>query len=156
MTGVVDLPRRAEISQAANGRYLTTLAEVDSTTPLSNLADRVGRNVMQGKRRFRGLNPMSGPDAELAAILLRGEFALNGFRNRDLCRLRYGHSSQPVERRRQSTQLSRHLRLFREHRLIRKVKGSHRDHLTAAGRRILPAFTAARSASSEELNKLAL
>jgi len=28
--------------------------------------------------------------------------------------------------------------------------------ITAAGRRILPAFTAARSASSEELNKLAL
>ncbi|HLQ44089.1 MAG TPA: hypothetical protein VK137_05110, partial [Planctomycetaceae bacterium] len=32
--GVVDLPRRAEISHAACARYLTALAEVDSKTPL--------------------------------------------------------------------------------------------------------------------------
>jgi hypothetical protein len=81
---VVDLPRRAQVSQAANTRYLEALAEADSPTPLGQVADVVRQPVLRGKRRYRGLAPLSGPDAQLAEILLRGEFLLHGFRNRDL------------------------------------------------------------------------
>ena len=42
-----------------------------------------------------------------------------------------------------------------DHRLIYKIKGTHRYHLSAQGRRTLPAFIAARKASMEQLNKLA-
>jgi len=153
--GVVDLPRRAEISQAANSRYLTALAEADTATPLGRLADAVRTRVVTAGRRFRGLNPLSGPDAKLAEILLRGEFTLNGFRNRDVRALLHPHTTSATERRRQAGQVSRMLRLFREHGMIRKVKGTHRYQLTAAGRRTLPAFLAARNASTEQLNKLA-
>jgi hypothetical protein len=152
--GVVDLPRRAEISQAANSRYLMALAEADTATPLGQLADAVRAPVMTAERRFRGLNPLSGPDAQLAEILLRGEFMLNGFRNRDVRALLHPTTS-PTDRRRQAGQVSRMLRLFREHGIIRKVKGTHRYQLTAVGRRTLPAFLAARNANTEQLNKLA-
>jgi hypothetical protein len=47
------------------------------------------------------------------------------------------------------------LRLFREHGLILKHKGTHRYQLTSPGRRILPAFIAARHANTEKLNRLA-
>lgn len=153
--GVVDLPRRAAISQATNKRYLTALAEADTATPLGQLADAVRTPVVKAGRRFRGLSPLSGPDAQFAQILLRGEFTLNGFRNRDIRTVLHPHITSVKERRRQAGQVSRMLRLFREHALIRKVKGTHRYHLTAAGRRTLPAFLAARNASAEELNKLA-
>jgi hypothetical protein len=153
--GVVDLPRRAEISQAANARYLTALAEADTSTPLGKLADAVGAPVMKHARRFRGLNPLSGPDSQLAQIMLRGEFTLTGFRNRDIRARLHPQTAPPRERRRQSGQVSRLLRLFREHGLIRKLKGTHRYQLTAHGRRTLPAFIAARNTSTEDFSKLA-
>ena len=86
---------------------------------------------------------------------VRGEFTLNGFRNRDIReRLHPGRPSN-VEQKRQSSQISRLLRLFREHGLILKHKGTHRYQLTSQGRRILPAFIAARHANTEKLNRLA-
>ena len=152
--GVVDLPRRADISQAANNRYLTALAEVESTTPLGKLADEVRLPVRRDDRRFRGLNPLSGPDAQLAELLLRGEFTLNGFRNHDIRQLLYPGPTSQADRRRQSARLGRLLRLFREHGLIYMLTGTHRYQLTAEGRRTLPAFIAARNANAIELNKL--
>jgi hypothetical protein len=153
--GVVDLPRRAEISQAANSRYLTALADADSATPLGKLADAVRSPVLRDGRRFRGLNPLSGPDAELAEILLRGEFLLNGFRNRDVRALLHPNTTCAAEQRRQSARVGRLLKLFREHGLIRKIPGTHRYQSTAAGRRLLPAFIAARNASAQALQQTA-
>jgi len=152
--GVVDLPRRADISQAANNRYLTALAEVESTTPLGKLADEVHLPVRRDDRRFRGLNPLSGPDAQLAELLLRGEFTLKGFRNHDIRELLYPGSPSKADKRRQSARVGRLLRLFREHGLLYMLPGTHRYQLTAQGRRTLPAFIAARKANALELNKL--
>ncbi len=153
--GVVDLPRRAEISQSANTRYLTALAEIDSSTPLGKTADAMRRPVIRQKRRFRGLNPLSGPDADLAKVILRGEFRISGFRNQNIRLLLYPKTPSAADQRRRSGQISRLLRLFREHGLIYKIKGTHRYQLAAQGRRILPAFIAARNASTQRLYNLA-
>lgn len=154
--GVVDLPRRAQISQAANGRYLAALSEVTAATPLGKLADAIRQPLIQDGRRSRGLNPLSGQDAELAEIVLRGEFTLHGFRNRDVRRRLHPDTTDAHQRRRQSTQISRLLNLFRRHGLIQKIAGTHRYQLTAQGRRTLPAFLAARHANTDELHKLAV
>lgn len=151
--GVADLPRRAEISRAANMRYLTALSAVDAQTPLGQVADSLSAPVIRDGRRARGLNPMTGDDARLAAILLRGEFTINGFRNRDVRTLLFPGSDS--QRLRLSGKVTRHLNLFRSHGLIQKIKGTHRYQLTAHGRLTLPAFTAARFASTDELNKIA-
>jgi hypothetical protein len=154
--GVVDLPRRAEISQAANMRYLTALAAVDSQTPIGRLADAMALPIQYDGRRVRGLNPLIGEDARLAKVMLPGEFSINGFRNRDVRELLFPGTHNPTERRRLSGKVTRLLRLFRAHGLIRKIKGTNRYQLTSEGRRCLPAFSAARHASAEELNKLAV
>jgi hypothetical protein len=153
--GVVDLPRRSQVSQSANTRYLTALAAVDASTPLGRVADAVARPVIREGRRFRGLHLLCGEDAQLMEVLLRGEFAVNGFRNRDVRQRLFGSTTDPADQRRQSGKVSRLLRLFREHGLIRKVKGTHRYHLTAHGQRILPAFIAARNANTQKLNTIA-
>ncbi len=49
--GVADLHRRAEVSQAANGRYLEALAAVQDTTPLRQLAEPLCRPVPEPVRR---------------------------------------------------------------------------------------------------------
>jgi len=153
--GVADFPRRAEISQAANTRYLTALGAVDSQTPIGQLADAISLPLNWNGRRVRGLTPLLGEDARVAQILLRGEFSINGFRNREVRELLFPGTLSPIERRRLSGKVTRLLRLFRAHGLITKIPGTHRYQLTLEGRRSLPAFTAARNASAQELNKMA-
>jgi hypothetical protein len=153
--GVVDLPRRAQISQAANERYLSALATVEAESPLSQVLDRLSQPRLRHGHRSRGLHPLEGIDARVAEHLLRGEFTLNGFRNRDLRRLLFPPTDDPLAIRRQSAQVSRLLRLFRDHRLIYRVKGTHRYQLSTAGRRTLPLFPAARNANAQKLFQLA-
>ena len=149
--GVVDLPRRCEVSQAANSRYLTAQASVDVATPLGEITDRRATPVISRGHRSRGLNPMSGIDAELVAILLKGEFCINGFRNRDLRDALFGPTADPAEHRRQSGRITSLLRLFVDHGLVCKVAKTHRYQLSAEGRRLLPSFATARAASTQKL-----
>ena len=153
---VADMPRRAEISQAANTRYLTALGAVDVHTPLAQIIDAVSTPVTWNGRRVRGLNPLTGQDAEMACHLLRGEFSINGFRNQDLRQLLYPEAKTAADVRRKSGRVTRLLRLFRAHGLLQKIPGTHRYQPTAHGRRTLPSFLAARSASIQHLNKLAV
>jgi hypothetical protein len=153
--GVVDLPRRAEVSQSANRRYLESLAAVETATPLGVSLDRLCQPVTGHGHRSRGLHPLVGEDAQLVGHLLRGEFAINGFRNRDLRPLLYGEAKDAAATRRQSAKVGRLLRLFRDHGLIYRVKGTHRYQLSAEGRRLLPAFPSARHANTAQLQQLA-
>lgn len=154
--GVADLSRRAEVSQAANQRYLTALASVEHTTALGELTARLSRPVTYKGRRVRALNPHAPADAALLAAISRGEFTLNGLRNRDLCALLFARPGRTkADRKRQGAAISRKLRLLRAHRLIHKVSGTHRYHITEAGRRIVTALMAARNANTQELAKMA-
>ena len=91
--GVADLYRRAQISRAANDRYLTALAAASITTPLAEEAVKVCRPVRREQRRHRALNPFETADAQLLAAVNRGEWALKGFRNRDIRALLFGQTN---------------------------------------------------------------
>jgi hypothetical protein len=89
-------------------------------------------------------------------VIGRGEFALNGFRNRDLRQHLFAfESSSPEADRRRSGQVTRRLRLFRAHGLIKKVPRTHRYVLTEKGRAVIVALSAARNASPRQLTELA-
>jgi hypothetical protein len=150
-----DLYRRAEISQAANNRYLEALASVTGTTPLFQEAQNVCRALLVKDRRYRPLNPWSAQDAGLLEPISRGEFAINGLRNRDLARLLYASKASAKERRKRSAAITRKLALLRAHGLIRKVPATHRYVLTSQGRRITTAILATRRANIDQLTRLA-
>jgi hypothetical protein len=80
---VADLHQRAEVSRAATERHLTALAAVHVQIPLAEEAAQVCRPVHRHRRRYRALNPF-GEAAQLLTVVNRGDFALNGFRNRDV------------------------------------------------------------------------
>lgn len=150
--GVVDVPRRAEVSQHANSRYLDALAAVDDATPLGELATPVSRAVRWRGRAARALNPLSGPDAALLAAVNRGEYTLTGLRNRDLRACLFGPAPRdPAAARRQSAQVTRRIRLLRAHGLLKKITGTHRYHVTAKGRIIITALLTARQADTRRL-----
>ena len=125
------------------------------TTPLAEEAASVCRAVRRDSRRHRALNPFAEADAQLLAAVNRGEFAFNGFRNRDVRAKLYPTADDPKEFRRQTAATGRRLRLLRAHGLVSKIPKTHRYVVTQKGRRIITALLAARQASTEKLTALA-
>ena len=153
---VTDMPRRAEVSRAANRRYLEALASTRATEPLGAAVKNLCRPVHKDGYRFRGLNPLSPADATLLEILSRGDWTINGLRNADLRKHLYPLPVRsPEQARRRSAALSRKLRLLRAHGLIRKIQGSHRYLLTQDGRKLITLLLTARNADVQQLTALA-
>src|SRR5438093_2259966 len=125
--GVVDLPRRTEVSQKATERYLESLATVEDHQPLGALTARVCRPKTWKGRPVRALQPLASADGALLEAIACGEFLLNGFRNRDLRPLLDGRPApDAAEAKRRSARVTRQLRLLRAHGVIHKVAGTHR------------------------------
>lgn len=149
--GVADLHRRAEISERAAERYLDALAGVDEQTTLQELLDRFGQPKQWKGRRVRALRPL-GDDRPLLEVIRRGEFTLNGFRNRDLQKFFFPEATQDLRQaRRRSAWVSRKLRLLRAHGIIRKVSSTYRYQLTDTGRKAIAALLTALRSTIREL-----
>ena len=148
---VTDLPRRAEVSRAANKRYLDALASTQASTPLGQAAASLCRPLTHQGQRYRPLQPL-GADATLLTALSRGEWTIAGFRNQDLQRLLYPTPARAKKAtRRRSAAVGRKLRLLRAHGLIRKLPHTHRYMVTESGRPVLTALVAAQQANMEKL-----
>jgi len=153
--GVADLYRRAEISRRAAERYLEALADVDEQSTLEELVQRLGQPKQWKGRRVRALRPF-GDDRALLASVSRGEFTLNGFRNREVQKFFFPAAAKdPRQARRRSAWVSRQLRLLRAHGLIRKISGTHRYQLTDNGRKAIGAILAALRSTVRDLTPLA-
>jgi hypothetical protein len=152
---VGELWRRAQVSAAANRRYLEGLASVTDQTPAGEAAPGVCRAVVRKGRRQRALNPWSEKDAALLAAVSRGEYTINGLRHRDVRRQLWAKAGNAQQERRRAAAVTRQLRLLRAHGLLRKVSGPHCDGVTEGGRKIITALLAARQADVEPLTALA-
>jgi len=154
--GIADLPRRARVSQKCNERYLGALASVEGSERLEELTERLEQSTSWKGKRVRALHPFSTPDSTLFEVISRGEWSVQGFRNRDLQALLFHQpAASAEEKRRRSARVSRHLRLLRAHHLIHKVPHENRYHLSEFARRALTAILAARRASVTDLNEKA-
>ncbi len=154
--GVGDMPRRAEVSQKSNERYLEALAAVSTPTPLKTVTAKLSKAVTWNGKRVRGLNLLGEEDSALLAAVGRGEFLISGLRNRDLQPLLYTRPTEdPAERRRRCGQVTRKLRMLRAHGLIQKVPHTHRYTVTEKGRQVIAALHAAREADIQTLTNAA-
>lgn len=151
--GVADIHRRAQVGQKINERYAAALATVDDKTPLGELTADLGRRATWQGRSVRALNPLAPDDVELLTVVNRGEFLVNGLRNRDLRALLFADTpaETPAELRRQSGKVTRLLRLLCGHRIIARVGTTYRYQVTPSGRRKIAALLAARHANTPQL-----
>lgn len=152
--GVADLHRRAEISQKSNARYLESLAAVDAEPSLAEATQSLGQRTEWKGRSSRALNPFNAEDAKLIEAINRGEFALLGFRNRDLCAILFSKEKNLSDKQK-LTKVTRLLRLLRAHGLIQKISRTHRYQVTPQGRQTITALLNARQANSRKLSELA-
>jgi hypothetical protein len=155
--GVADLQRRAQVSQASNERYLDALASVDDGATLEERLQQITLPATWKGKQVRALQPFAAADMALLEGVSRGEFTINGLRNRDLRPLLYGdESGVPREEiRRRAGRVTRQLRLLRAHGLLQKVPHTHRYQVTAAGREIITALLTARHTPIAQLAKAA-
>jgi hypothetical protein len=159
-SGVADVHRRAQLSEAANDRYLAGLAAATSCVqPLKEVAAKLSgpvREVGGGDRRVRGLNLLGDEDSQLLAVVGRPEFGVCGLRNRDVVSGLYPKPTKDqAEQKRRSSQVTRLLRLLRAHGILRKVPKSHAYQVTEPGRVAITAVLAARNAATQKLVELA-
>ena len=155
--GVADIKRRAQVSQACNNRYLNAFAALNSDSPIAAIVAPVCRPVEWNGERVRALRPWEQQDRKLLQAVSRGEFNINGFRNRDLLPHLFASSdlSSPEQKRRRSACVTRKLRMLRAHGLIKKVSGTYRYVLTDKGRQIITSIIEYQSLSLEQIYKAA-
>jgi hypothetical protein len=135
---VADISRRAELGLAANGRYLEALGVVGEPSPTRFLLDPVSKPVVRQGRGYRPLRPIAPEEAGLFALLLDGQFVLQGFRNKDVRERLLGDPGPDAKARQQAAaKITRLLRLLRAHRLIRKVSQTFYYRVTNRGVRVM-------------------
>lgn len=146
--GVADFARRAETGLAANGRYLEALGVVGVPVPTCHLLDPVSKRITHQDRPYRALRPIAPEEAKVFSILLDGQFLLHGFRNADVrLKLHAAACREPKLRAKASALVSRLLRLFRAHGLIRKVTGTFYYRVTKKGHQLMSTALRLREAS---------
>jgi len=137
--GIVDLRRRVQLSRGANARYLEALAVVGESRPAHRILDPVSQ-PLKTPRPYRALRPISPQESRLFAVLLRGEFHIQGVRNRDLWEaLAPPTDTDTPPPRRTAARATRHLRLLRAHGLIYRVGRTYYYRPTQKGHEVMNA-----------------
>jgi hypothetical protein len=137
--GVANIHRYVEVSLAANRRYLDALSLVEDPSVALEHIHEITRPARQHDRRARALNPLASDDLDLFRVVLRGEHAISGFRNKDIRSHLFPWVRDPVLRRRQSAKVTRMLQRLHLHRLIAKVPRTRRWNITDRGRLLMSA-----------------
>jgi len=125
---IYSLPALAELMGAANRRYLEFLSSLDDPTAGIQDLEKLSRQARDGQRTYPGFNLFASSDLALFESLVRGEFQLHGFQNRDLQELLPG---------RKSAAISRLLKRLRTHGLVKKVGRTYKYYLTRLGQRVI-------------------
>lgn len=152
--GVNDLHRRCEVSRQANERYLDTITAVNVHDTLHEVTGAACNRLSKKGRSFRPLNPWNEHDFNLLTFLAKGEWALEGFRNKTLRTWLEPNEQDlsPRERKKLSARATRLIALLRAHGLIRKAPKENRYSLTKKGRTFTHSLL---TASALEVQRLA-
>jgi len=114
----------ADNLKAANKRYLDFIAAFDNKQVGRKRLECVTESKTENNRNYKGFNFFNRDDLTILLAILRGEFNINGFRNKNIKKI-LGFSS---------TKVSRLIKRLNVHGLIKKATGSYKYHLTKLGK----------------------
>jgi hypothetical protein len=149
--GIADIPLRAQVANDVNGGFMKHMATLRADTPLRQLFDSLTHPFTRQGRRVRALD-IVGKDRELLMALADPLYAVCGITNRLLKKTLHGspwakaHSAKAL-----SARISRHLRLLREHGLLRKIPNQRKYILTDTGRSLATALPVLLAVSIQQL-----
>lgn len=125
---IYSLPALQEVLLAANQRYLKFISDIQTSEVGVEQLYRLAETKETDHHRHKGFNLFSQEDTALFRTLLRGEFFISGFTNKDLRQL-LPHLN--------SGQVTRLLKRLRVHGLIKKVGKRYKYYLTEFGRQAI-------------------
>jgi hypothetical protein len=139
--GVANFWRYAEVAHAANGRLMEALARVPLTGEAVAELDGLCQPVTPATgSRAAAFNPVALATVALFAAVLSGDFAINGFRNRDLQGKLYpAVATDAAEATRRTHRTSRLIAKLRGHGLITRVKNSRLYRVNPRGYKVMGA-----------------
>ena len=153
--GVADIVLRAQVSQEINNRFMDQLAACSDETQARELFDAVCRPRQKDGRHVRALEPM-GKDRALLEAISDPVFCISGITNKALRDLLSKHPGYTRKTDKQlSAKVSRHLRLLRDHGLIRKCPRQRKYQLSQKGRELTTTLNALLAASTQQLMEMA-
>ncbi len=124
---IYSLGMLTELMKASNRRYLEFAACIDDPSGGIKDLNRISKSVKDDDRSYRGFNLFDGDDLDLFRAIVRGEFSISGFCNRNLRRIMASKNAH---------QISRLLKRMRKHGLIKKITNTYKYYLTALGRKV--------------------
>ncbi len=134
---ISNLYRYAEVSKAANRRFLDSLQGIVPAGSIEREINEVcGKKTVRGKT-VTGYNVWSKETMQLFETISDGKYLIRGFTNKDIRAILYPkiHTEKKVR-----GKMSRTLSKLRAHGLIRKIPHSRKYLVTDKGRRIMGAL----------------
>jgi len=116
------------LSQASNKRYLEFISAFDIKEAGRKRLDKVTKSKQKDNRNYKGFNLFSDQDLSLLLTVLRGEYNISGFRNKDIRRWLPNFNSAKTSR------LIKRLNVFG---LIKKAGKTYKYYLTKLGKELV-------------------
>jgi len=114
----------ADNLKAANKRYLEFISAFDNKEVGRERLKRVASSKSENNRNYKGFNFFDAEDLLILTAIIRGEFNINGFRNKNMQKL-LGFTGSKI---------SRLIKRLRVHGLIKKAANSYKYYLTKIGK----------------------
>jgi hypothetical protein len=134
---ISNLYRYAEVSKAANQRYLDAVALADLKGDCVDEVEKLCKKIEKGNRTYTGFNPLSEETELLFGAVFNGGNHINGFTNASIRKVIFPNASDDDKRvRNKTTRILAKLKAFG---LISKVPRSFRYKITAKGVRLITA-----------------
>jgi len=131
--GIAYMFRYAEVAQAANQRYLDAIAVVEDPTESYSHLHQLARPVKKKGRTYRGFNPADDRDLTVIRAVMRGEFLIHGFRNRDIRQILLTDTQHRKKCHPNSSQMTRIFKRMHVRQIISKIPRSRRWKITKRG-----------------------
>ena len=125
---IYSLTLLALLFKASNKRYLEFISAFDNKEAGHKRLDRITRPKQDNNRNYKGFNLFCGQDLSLLFTVLRGEYNISGFRNRDI-RMRLSEFS--------TGKISRLIKRLKVFGLIKKAGKTYKYYMTKLGKELV-------------------
>jgi hypothetical protein len=117
---IYNLAFLADNLKSSNKRYLEFISAFDNKKVGRNRLEKITSSKNDNNRNYKGFNFFSNDDLSILRAIVRGEFNINGFRNKHLRKL-LGFKG---------CKISRLIKRLRVHGLIKKASDSYKYYIT--------------------------
>jgi hypothetical protein len=152
--GIADIVVRTQICSARIKNLTEQVATLEECLSVGEILSKVTQPTRSNGKRVRGLD-VTGKDLALLQAIADPRFNVDAITNKQLQKdLGRSPWAKGMQGQRLSARIGRHLRLMREHGLIKKLPNQHRYVLTDKGRLLTTALNQFLGAKVSDLSNL--